>query len=362
MARIASVSALCARATARTTWVFARVVAQDGDEGWGEGTLEGRAAEVAAAIEAFDARLRGRALAPAMDLGAIPGSLVDAAAQSAVDQALWDLAARAAGRPLAALLGGIRREPIALYANVNRGTVDRSPAGFAARAAEAAALGFGAIKIAPFDDLKPQIARMPEGRRLITAGYDRIAAAAQAIGKRAELQVDCHWRFDEASANEALAECARLGVAWFECPLPETPAHYAPLKRLRGKANAAGMRLAGAELFIGADGFRPLLEAGLYDVVMPDVKYAGGLAECLRIAELAVRHGTACSLHNPSGPVCHAHSLHVSAALASSERLEYQHGETPRFYAIAPGLEAPRQGAAALPGPLKIAISKGENP
>jgi galactonate dehydratase len=100
--------------------------------------------------------------------------------------------------------------------------------------------------------------------------------------------------------------------------------------------------------------FRPLLEQGLYDVVMPDVKYAGGLAECLRIAELAARHGVACSLHNPSGPVCHAHSLHASAAMESNERLEYQHGETPRFYEIAPGLAAPVGGSAALPGPVNV--------
>jgi galactonate dehydratase len=143
-------------------------------------------------------------------------------------------------------------------------------------------------------------------------------------------------------------------VTWFECPLPETPEHFAAIKRLRGKANAAGMRLAGAEQFIGAAGFRPILEQGLYDVVMPDVKYAGGLAECLRIAKLAASHGVACSLHNPSGPVCHAHSLHASAAMESNERLEYQHGETPRFYEIAPGLAAPVGGSAALPGPINV--------
>jgi len=143
-------------------------------------------------------------------------------------------------------------------------------------------------------------------------------------------------------------------VTWFECPLPETPENYAAIKRLRAKANAAGMRLAGAELFIGAAGFKPLLEQGLYDVVMPDVKYAGGLAECLRIAELAARHGCAVSLHNPSGPVCHAHSVHLSAVLEGDERLEYQHGETPSFFAIAPGLEAPSRGSAALPAPFDI--------
>ena len=128
----------------------------------------------------------------------------------------------------------------------------------------------------------------------------------------------------------------------------------AAIKRLRAKANAAGMRLAGAELFIGAAGFKPLLEQGLYDVIMPDVKYAGGLAECLRIAELAARHGCAVSLHNPSGPVCHAHSVHLSAVLEGAERLEYQHGETPSFFAIAPGLEAPAAGSAALPAPFDI--------
>jgi galactonate dehydratase len=328
---VVSVEARSVRVTARTVWTFARLVAHDGSEGWGEASLEGRAAEVEAAIQAFTLPVT---------LGAVPTDLVKAAAYSAVEQALWDLAARNAGRPIAELLGGARRERVPLYANINRGTIDRSPAGFAARAAEAAALGFGAIKIAPFDNLQE--------------GYARIAAAADAIAGRAELQVDCHWRFDEAGAHEALGECARQGVTWFECPLPETPEHFAAIKRLRGKANAAGMRLAGAEQFIGAAGFRPILEQGLYDVVMPDVKYAGGLAECLRIAKLAASHGVACSLHNPSGPVCHAHSLHASAAMESNERLEYQHGETPRFYEIAPGLAAPVGGSAALPGPINV--------
>jgi galactonate dehydratase len=320
------VEAIAARVTQRTTWVFARLTDGEGTVGWGEGTLEGKAAEVARAIESAPSRL--------------PGDLVGAAAFSAIEQATWDLKARKAGKPLATLLGGAKRERVALYANINRGTTDRTPAGFAQRAREAVALGFAAIKIAPFD-------KMDEG-------YARIAATAQAIAGRAELQVDCHWRFDVKRADEALAECARLGVSWFECPIPETPENYPAIKRLRGKANAAGMRLAGAETFIGAEGFRPLLEQGLYDVVMPDVKYAGGLAECLRIAELAARHGCAVSLHNPSGPVCHAHSVHLSAVLESGERLEYQHGETPKFFDIAPGLEAPVGGSAALPVPFDI--------
>ena len=67
----------------------------------------------------------------------------------------------------------------------------------------------------------------------------------------------------------------------------------------------------------GLEGFRPFLEAGIYDVIMPDVKYAGGLRELLRIGEFAAGLGVACSPHNPSGPIAHAHSLHLSAHLPS---------------------------------------------
>ena len=166
------------------------MLAEDGTEGWGEGTLEGRSAEVAAEIEAFNGRL------PA--LGPIPTDLVKAAAYSAVEQAMWDLKARAAGRPLAELLGGAKRERVALYANINRGTTDRSPAGFAARAAEAAALGFGAIKIAPFDNMKESVRahRAPPPTRSPGAPSSRsIAIGASTSRRRAK-----RWPSARASA------------------------------------------------------------------------------------------------------------------------------------------------------------------
>ena len=45
----------------------------------------------------------------------------------------------------------------------------------------------------------------------------------------------------------------------------------------------------------GVDAFRSFLDAGVYDVVMPDVKYAGGFAEMLRIADAAAACGASCS-------------------------------------------------------------------
>ncbi len=240
-------------------------------------------------------------------------------------------------------------ESIPLYANINRGTLDRSPAGFAHAAAAAAAAGFTAVKMAPFDDMAPHLAGTREGLALTELGLERIAAAHAALeGGVARLMVDCHRRFTPDSAAAALHEAARIGVAWFECPLPETAENIAAVRHLRGLANAAGVQLAGLEETSTLEGFLPWLDA--YDVMMPDVKYAGGLAETLRIAEALHRHGVGVSLHNPTGSVCHAVSLHVSAALATGLPLEIQWGETDLLFDLPdPRLPRPHDGHSPLP-------------
>ena len=113
------------------------------------------------------------------------------------------------------------------------------------------------------------------------------------------------------------------------------------LHRLRGLANAGGVRLAGCEQGVRQAGFEPFLKAGAYDAMMPDVKYVGGVAEVMRLAETFDRHGVLFSPHNPTGPVCHATSLQVCAAVPHLDRLEMQFDETPLFAALAGG---------ALPG------------
>ena len=145
-------------------------------------------------------------------------------------------------------------------------------------------------------------------------------------------------------------ELKSLGVRWYECPVPESPDQYALLKELRSLANQAGMQLAGAETMTGLSGFLPFLKAGLYDVVMPDVKHAGGIAMLLRIAEACSSYGIQCSPHNPTGPICHAHSLHVAALIDNMPSLEVQFEESDRFFAIADkALPVFQSGASALP-------------
>jgi galactonate dehydratase len=339
--------------SAKTVWSFVEVETEDGLIGTGEATLQGREAVLEAEIVALAAPLIGSAGHP----DALPGTdwiaghgLPRAAALSAVDQALWDIAAQRAGRPLHALLGASRRDVIALYANINRRTEDRSPGGVAASASDALAAGYEAFKIAPFDGVSPDLAGTEAGRRLIEAGIGRVAALRGAIGPDRRLMVDCHWRFDEASAGAAIQELEPYGIYWFECPLQEDHENIQALRRLRAAANARGMLLAGAEQMATLAAFRPLLEAEAYDVMMPDVKYAGGLREILRIAEAFDAAGVAFSPHNPSGPICHAASLHVSAVAEAFTLLELQFDESPAFWSIVGGdLPRPAAGASRIP-------------
>jgi galactonate dehydratase len=119
-------------------------------------------------------------------------------------------------------------------------------------------------------------------------------------------------------------------------------------------ANDRGMRLAGAEALAGLAAYRPLVEAGAYDVLMPDIKYCGGHGEMARIAALAHTAGIEVAPHNPSGPVCHAHSVHACQAIPNAVLLEVQFGESPLFFSAmdgtVPGLAGGRTAASTTPG------------
>lgn len=358
MVALRTVAALSARVSDKTVWTFVRAESADGRCGWGEATLQGQANAVHRHVARLRNELSGRSLVSSEVkeiVGTCGRDAAEAAAISALDQAIGDVTAQQSEKPLFAALGLPQRHTVPLYANVNRGIRDRGPAGFAARALEVKHRGFDSLKIAPFDEVQ-----RGSDKPVIGPGLERIAAVRAAIGPKTKLLVDCHWRLTEVAALDVLREVEPLDLYWFECPLPEEPENFEALRRLRSRANGSGVRLAGCEMMVAADGFRPFLDAGIYDVIMPDVKYAGGLRELLRIAELAAGYGVTCSPHNPSGPIAHAHSLHLSALLPQFAFLEYQYEESPLFFDFVAGtLPDPRTGTSALPQGLGLGLGVG---
>jgi galactonate dehydratase len=337
--RIAAVEFLGVNVTPRTNWSFLLVRTACGRTGTGECTLANQeallaaeAARLAAHVVGADALARNRL---ARLIPHAPGGLVAHGVLSAFEQALWDLAGQGAGQPIHALLGGALRDAVPLYANINRGANPRTPEGFAAAATRAVRDGFRAVKLAPFEPLVWEDAADASQRAAYAQGLARIAAVRDAVGPAVDVMVDAHWRFSPGGAARLVQDVAPFALFWLECPVSE--ANHAAIRRLRSMANDRGMRLAGAETLAGLGAYRTIIEAGCYDVLMPDIKYAGGHEEIRRIAALAQTAGVEVAPHNPTGPVCHAHSVQLCATIPNLLPLEVQFGETDRFFTLVTG-------------------------
>ena len=81
--------------------------------------------------------------------------------------------------------------------------------------------------------------------------------------------------------------------------------------------------IAGGEEETTLADFERLVEKGGVEIVQPDVTRAGGISECLRIADYARRQGRRCVLHAWSTGIIKAATLHVLAAMEEAEYMEY---------------------------------------
>jgi galactonate dehydratase len=222
------------------------------------------------------------------------------------------------------LLGGALRDKLRLYANINRHVTDRSAAGFARAAEQAVSQGFSAVKLAPFDELRVPDHVRTGPRAAWLPGVERVRAVRASIGEDVELLVDCHGRMEASEAllvGRALADC---NLYWCEEPVPD----YA-VNDLARLGAALPMPIATAESLFGLEEFRPFLERRVVDILMPDVKHDGGLAETRHIAEAARLSGLLIAPHNPAGPLATAATAQVARTLANFAILEYAWGEVP---------------------------------
>jgi galactonate dehydratase len=350
-AAVASVTAHLLSVSPRSRWIMVEVATSDGLTGAGEASLHFSEAAVVAAARSLGGELVGLTTAAALRrLGEWrEDDLVVTSALCALDQALHDVEAQRLGLPIARLLARTPAERLEVYANINRRTRTRSPEGFAASARDAVAAGFSALKIAPFDDLTPE-STGEAARRLLDAGFARMAAVRGAMGPARRLLVDCHWRLAPWMLPHVLEACADHGVSWLETPYPEDEARFGDIRAAREAASAHGVVLAGAELKIGRAAFERIIAARCYDVLMPDMKYVGGYGEFMAVAAAAEQAGVRISPHNPTGPVCHGHSVQAAAAIAPFMILEMQFDETPAFADIVAGeLPMPVDGGVAVP-------------
>lgn len=251
--------------------------------------------DAAAGVEALARRLRTWARRRLGDAGMAIQAI------SGLELALWDLAGRAQGVPVSALVGRLR-DRVPVYQS---GKFLDEPAGVHAELfGEALDRGAAAVKVRASLDPRRDLTVLAELRGLLPAGV--------------EVLVDGNEHFTVPTARRYAAGLADLGAFAFEEPVPQT----SPTAIARLVADAAVPIAYGEHLF-GAVAFADALAAGWPDIVQPDPAIAGGFAECLRIASLAEGYGAPVLPHSAAGPFALASALHLAAARQNVALVEH---------------------------------------
>lgn len=239
---------------------------------------------------------------------------------SAIDIALWDIRAKAAGVPLHALLGDAGRASVPAYASLLRyGTPDD----VARNVTEALARGYRHIKLHEFD-----------------LGCIRAAHRA-ALDTPLMLDINCVWNTEEEAARFC-EDVAGLNAAWVEEPI-WPPEDIPAIARIRA---ASPVPIAAGECNGTVEDFCRMLELRAVDVAQPSITKVGGVSALLEIAELAREAGVRLVPHCPYfGPGLLA-TLHFLAASPEAEPIEIYFADLAR--APYPAL-IPREGAIAVP-------------
>jgi L-alanine-DL-glutamate epimerase-like enolase superfamily enzyme len=216
---------------------------------------------------------------------------------SAIDCALWDLKGRWLEQPVYRLLGGPTRDVMPCYASMlGFGVLDLGRV--RARAAEYKALGYTAQKW--FFRHGPMSG--PEGMR---ANVALVRTLRETLGDDADIMLDCWQSFDPLYAADLAERIEDYRPRWLEeCVMPDRIDSYRKVK------DSTSIPLSGAEHEYTRWGFKRFIEAEALDILQPDIYWAGGLSETLKIAAYASVYDLVVIPHGHSTPA----GLHFSLA------------------------------------------------
>ena len=193
---------------------------------------------------------------------------------SAIDIALWDLAAKRAGLPLGRLLGGPSAPPLVPgYASLLKYRDSELVAG---KVREALDEGYPAIK-------------------LHETGESEVAAAREAMGEGVPLCVDTNCPWTPAQAHVMASRLKAYDLHWLEEPI-FPPEDFSALARLQRES---GIDLACGENACTVFEFRSMLDAGAARYAQPSVTKVGGVTEFFKVLPLAEARGVKVMPHSP---------------------------------------------------------------
>lgn len=290
---------------------FVKVETDTGIYGVGEGGIRRRATALAEVVRSFEPILIGADPFQTEHLwqvmfrgGFFPGGVVQSAAVSAVDIALWDIKGKALNVPVYELLGGRTRDKVACYPHNGGGSIEKLVESCQKTYQEG-------WKFARWGLADGNNSDTFEPRRAVKYGIEQVKAVREALGDDINILVDVHTRLDPADSLDFCKSVEQYNPFFIEDPLrSENPAS---LRRLRQQTSVP---IAVGEQFDSKWSFREVIEEDLLDYCRVDLCIAGGLTEARKIAGWCETHYIHLAPHNPLGPVSTAACLHL--CLASS--------------------------------------------
>ncbi|WP_299301402.1 D-mannonate dehydratase ManD [uncultured Brachybacterium sp.] len=340
-------------------FVTAIVTTSDGITGLGDGTLNGRELSVVSYLRDHVApTLIGR---DESQIESIWQYLyrspywrrgpVTMAAVSAIDMALWDIAAKKAGEPLYKLLGGASRSGLLTYAHASGTTIERlneAIHGYVEQGFQAVRIQSGVPgldQIYGVHDSEPggKYEYEPAGRAAAgaplrpteetwdTAAYLRhlptvFAGVREEFGPALHLLHDGHHRMRPIEAAKLAKSLEPYDPFWFEDCTPGED--QAALRLVRQHSVTP---LAIGEVFNSVHDYQTLITERLIDYVRSSATHAGGITGLRQIMSFAAVYGIRSGFHGPTdvSPVGMAANLHLGLAIHNFGIQEYMpHSES----------------------------------
>jgi galactonate dehydratase len=322
--KITSINTYFSRETHRNL-IFVEVLTDSGITGVGEAYSVGPDDAVPAVVKQFESWLSGKdprnieeCWQTMYNFSRFPNGLVMMAALSGIDIALWDIAGKAAGMPVWALLGGKCRNRIRTNGSVSGRTPDEA----ARNAVEIVKkYGFTSVKCFPL-----LVGRdLPLWNRRVRDGAEQMRAVREAVGPDVDVAADAHaGLFNPFEAIEFAQAVAPYRPLFIEEPL--RPENRDALAQVRRKTIVP---IATGEMLYSKWEFRELLERGGADIIQPDITIAGGITEMKKIAAVAESFNVPVAPHNPMGPIATAATVHAMAGIANYFIVDYLPDDTP---------------------------------
>jgi L-alanine-DL-glutamate epimerase-like enolase superfamily enzyme len=199
---------------------------------------------------------------------------------SAIENALWDIAGKAAGLPVWQMAGGRVHDRLMLYAS---GGLEKTRDATIAEMEGYRRDGFKAVKIRVSTDLARAV--------------EKVRLCREALGPDMLLMVDAVMgshpaAWDAKTAIRFAHAIEDFDIAWLEEPCAgDDYRGYASVRA------ATTIPVSGGETSFGLHEFRHFLDAEALDIVQPDACTSGGIVECQRISAAAAMRGVKVAPH-----------------------------------------------------------------